>query len=180
MRDSAGCSRCGFAPGRACGGAAGGGNWRAARCRCRSGRLRRYPAVRTQLQSRLGALTRCSAVTYPCCAHVLDGGDFVAYSLQTLISIQLASAVSVLFNAPRRSSSRSVRQLMKERELLIRSVVNLILAIWYGRVLFCFAVLVAGGGVESLVERVELGCLVYSAGLGLLLDAGVTWEIQRH
>jgi hypothetical protein len=104
----------------------------------------------------------------------------VAYSLQTLISIQLASAVSVLFNAPRRSSSRSVRQLMKERELLIRSVVNLILAIWYGRVLFCIAVLVAGGGVESLVERVELGCLVYSAGLGLLLDAGVTWEIQRH
>jgi hypothetical protein len=53
----------------------------------------------------------------------------VAYSLQILISIQLASVVSVLFNAPRRSSSRSVRQLMKERELLIKSVVNLILAV---------------------------------------------------
>jgi hypothetical protein len=45
-----------------------------------------------------------------------------------LISTQLSSVVSVLFNVPRRSSSRSVRQLMKERELLIRSVVNLMLA----------------------------------------------------
>jgi len=53
----------------------------------------------------------------------------MAYNLQILISIQLASVVSVLNNAPRRSSSRSVRQLMKERELLIRSVVNLILAV---------------------------------------------------
>ena len=53
----------------------------------------------------------------------------MAYKLQILISIQLASVVSVLFNAPRRSSSRSVRQLMKERELLINSVVNLILAV---------------------------------------------------
>src|SRR3954468_17869 len=48
-----------------------------------------------------------------------------------LISTQLSSVVSVLFNAPRRSSSRSVRQLMKERELFIRSVVNLILAVYY-------------------------------------------------
>jgi hypothetical protein len=46
-----------------------------------------------------------------------------------LISTQLPSVVPVLFDVPRRSSSRSVRQLMKERELLIRSVVNLILAI---------------------------------------------------
>jgi hypothetical protein len=84
--------------------------------------------------------------TYPCSAHVLNGGDFVAYSLQTLISIQLASAVSVLFNAPRRSSSRSVRQLMKERELLIRSVVSLMLAVWAR-----FALLVEGNGVGSLV-----------------------------
>ena len=67
--------------------------------------------------------------THSCCAHIFDGGDFVAYKLQILISIQLASVVSVLFNAPRRSSSRSVRQLMKERELLINSVVNLILAV---------------------------------------------------
>jgi hypothetical protein len=63
-----------------------------------------------------------------------------------LISIQLASAVSVLFNAPRRSSSRSVRQLMKERELLIRSVVSLMLAVWAR-----FALLVEGNGVGSLV-----------------------------
>lgn len=46
-----------------------------------------------------------------------------------LISTQPSSVVSALFNAPRRSSSRSVRQLMKERELLIRSVVSLILAV---------------------------------------------------
>jgi hypothetical protein len=47
-----------------------------------------------------------------------------------LTSTQLSSVASVLFNVPRRSSSRSVRQLMKERELLIRSVVNLILAVF--------------------------------------------------
>jgi hypothetical protein len=46
-----------------------------------------------------------------------------------LISTQLPSVVSVLFDVPRRSSSRSVRQLMKEMELLIRSVFNLILAV---------------------------------------------------
>lgn len=69
----------------------------------------------------------------------------MAYSTQTLISIQLASAVSVLCNAPRRSSSRSVRQLMKERELLIRSVVNLMLA-----VAARLALLVVRNGVGSL------------------------------
>lgn len=69
--------------------------------------------------------------THSCRTHVLDGGDFVAYNLHILISIQLASAVSILSDAPRRSSSRSVRQLMKERELLIRSVVNLMVAeVW--------------------------------------------------
>ena len=77
-------------------------------------------------QRMLGSL---SEGTYSCCAHVFNGGYLVAYSLQILISIQLASVVSALFNAPRRSSSRSVRQLMKERELLIRSVVNLILTV---------------------------------------------------
>lgn len=54
---------------------------------------------------------------------------FYGLEFTILISIQLASVVSVLFNAPRKSSSRSVRQLMKERELLIRSVVNLMLAV---------------------------------------------------
>jgi hypothetical protein len=47
------------------------------------------------------------------------------------ISIQPSSVAPVLFDAPRRSSSRSVRQLMKERELLMRSVVSLMLAIFY-------------------------------------------------
>jgi hypothetical protein len=102
--------------------------------------------------------------TYPCSAHVLNGGDFVAYSLQTLISIQLASAVFVLFYAPRRSSSRSVRQLMKERELLIRSVVNLMLAVGARFALL----LVEGNGVDSLVGARR----AYYVGIELLYFAG--------
>jgi hypothetical protein len=70
-------------------------------------------------------------LTYSGRAHVLNRGDLVTYILQELISIQLSSVVSVLFNAPRRSSSRSWRQFMKDRELLIRSVVNLMFAAWY-------------------------------------------------
>jgi hypothetical protein len=73
-------------------------------------------------------------------AHVLDGGDLVAYNLQTLISIQLPSVASALFNAPRRSSSRSVRQLMKDSELLITSVVNLMIAVL---VRYCFGIRVS-------------------------------------
>lgn len=71
-----------------------------------------------------------SLKTYARSTHVLNRGDFVAYSLERIdINEAHVSVVSVLFNAPRKSSSRSVRQLMKERELLIRSVVNLIFAV---------------------------------------------------
>ena len=67
-----------------------------------------------------------TADTYTRRAHVLNDRNLVAYISR--LCYQLLSVVSAPFDIPRRSSSRSVRQLMKERELLIRSVVNLILA----------------------------------------------------
>lgn len=65
------------------------------------------------------------------------------------------SVVSVLFNAPRKSSSRSVRQLMKEMELSMRSVVNLMFAVFY-----VYSKLLANRRAGTLV----VGCGGESAG----------------
>jgi len=69
---------------------------------------------------------RCNLLALLPCSQSQKSCD-LDYTI--LISTQLSSVASALFNAPRRSSSRSVRQLMKDRELLMRSVVNLMLAV---------------------------------------------------
>lgn len=71
---------------------------------------------------------RLEGKTYPGNCQVFYGGYFVTCIGRKLISMELVfqSVASALFSlyAPLRSSSRSLRGLRKERELLISSTVS--------------------------------------------------------
>ena len=122
--------------------------------------------------------------TYPCSAHVLNGGDFVAYSTQTLISIQLDKCSIRSFQRTSQIEF-SLRETVDEGEGVVDQVRGQPHVGGMGA--FCAARGRKRGrlsrwSAESLnaLPCLALPGLVYFARFGLVLHARVTWEIQRH
>ena len=94
--------------------------------------------------------------TYPCSAHVLNGGDFVAYSTQTLISIQLDKCSIRSFQRTSQIEF-SLRETVDEGEGVVDQVRGQPHVGGMGRV----SARLCGRETGSIIslERVELECL---------------------